>query len=646
MKLLANLILLIISTLSLCNSQAQSETVAEDDYNEAAYLKKKFKDDAYAALKMTQHYSFEKGKNDLQQPVVKVKEEGMVEFIALKDIAVFQYAQFHNQFVNLESFYRYDKYQKKYVQSGKRGVDRSVTDDNVFFDDSRMQFYSFRFFEKGRMAKITWEKEYTDGKYLTRNFFYENFPVVEKQIEFEVPSWLDISFIEKNFGKKLVTKTVASSGKNTVYSFEIKNAPATKQESNAIALAFTDPHILIQLKSFEDKGQQIKLFQKTSDLYDWYSQLYRKSANDLSKLKPQVTSLIADKKTDEDKIKAIYYWVQDNIRYIAYEDGYSGYVPSTAQEVFTEKYGDCKGMANLLTEMLKIAGYDAHFTWIGTRRIPYDHSVPVMCVDNHAITTLFFKGREYFLDGTEKYAAFGENAFRIQGKSALIEKGEKFDEKIVPASPAIENKIRTTATLNLSNGLLKGHVKIILTGNEKRAFHNDYQDMPKYLREDFLKDMVEFGNSNLTATNVKSSDLNDRNIPAEVDGDIDLTNNITDIGNNEYLSIDFFPTNLKNYLPTEKRTRGYDFQSVFSYEDEIELSLPAGRKFTDLPPSLAIENNRYAFSGSYELAGNKVKLKKTLTIKDNIIPAEELNNWKNFLDQIKEFNSYLLTVTK
>src|SRR5262249_9225588 len=159
---------------------------------------------------------------------------------------------------------------------------------------------------------------------------------------------------------------------------------------------------------------------------------------------------------------------------------------------------------------------------------------------------------------TEKYAAFGENAFRIQGKSALIEKGEKFEEKLVPVSGATENKINTTASLSLSNGLLKGHVKIVLTGGEKRAFHNDYQDMPKYLRKDFLKDMVELGNSNLTATNVKSSDLTDRNIQAEVDGDIDLTNNITDIGNNEYLSIDFFPTNLKNYLPNEKRTRGFD----------------------------------------------------------------------------------------
>jgi hypothetical protein len=368
--------------------------------------------------------------------------------------------------------------------------------------------------------------------------------------------------------------------------------------------------------------------------------------NDNTVLKSQVTRIVEGKKTDEEKIRAIYYWVQDNIRYIAYEDGYAGYVPAKVQDVFAEKYGDCKGMANLLTEMLKLAGYSAHFTWIGTKHIPYDHSVPAMCVDNHAITTLYLQGKEYFLDGTEKFAAFGENAFRIQGKSALIEKGETFDEKIVPVSNAVNNKIKTIATLSLSEGALKGHVKVVLTGEEKRNFHNYYHAIAKQAQDDFLKEMLEFGNANLTATNVKTSNLLNRDVAVEIDGDIDLTNNINVIGDNQYVSIDFFPKNLRSYMPDEKRTRGFDLESTFTFEDEIELMIPAGKKCIDLPGKLSIDNPAYAFNGSYEVAGNKVKLKKTLTIKENVIPADQLPAWRTFLEQLKEFNSYLLTVTK
>lgn len=624
---------------------AQSQ-VADEDAAMAFTLRKKFKNEAYAALTMTEHYTFAKGKNEFKQPVVTVKEEGSIEFIALKDIAVFQYYKFHNRFIKLNSFQRHDKYQRKYVLAGKRGFDRSVTDDNIFFDDSRVQLYSFRFLEKGKMSKVTWEQEYSDAKYLTRSFFPEYFPVVEKIIEFEVPSWLEVGFIEKNFGKYKIEKTQSYSGKNTIHRFKIKDFQAIKSEYRDLGMAYTEPHIIVQVKSFEDNGQKITLFQKTKDLYNWYAQLYNLAGNDVSTLKPQVTRIIEGKKTDEEKIKAIYYWVQDNIRYIAYEDGYAGYIPAKAQDVLAEKYGDCKGMANLLTEMLKIAGFQAHFTWIGTRHIPYDHSVPAMCVDNHAITTLYFKGKEYFLDGTEKYAPFGENAFRIQGKSALIEKGENFDEKKVPVSNAIDNKIKTTATLTLSEGSLKGHAKVVLMGEERKDFHNYYQSIARHAQQDHLKEMLEFGNSNLTSANIKTSDLNNREIPVEIEGDIDLTNNINTIGANQYVSIDFFPKTLRSYMPDEKRTRGYDFESVFSYEDEIELVLPAGKKCVDLPGKMEIDNAGYAFSGSYEVTGNKVKLKKTLTIKDSVIPADQLPNWGSFLERLKEFNSYLLTVTK
>ena len=627
------------------NIQAQS-AVSEDDANTASVLKKKFKDESYAAVTMKQRYTFSRGKNEFKQPIVTVKEEGSIEFIALKDISLFQYYKHHNRFIKLNSFYRYEKYQKKYILAGRKGYDRSVTDENIFFDDNRVQFYSFRFTDKGKMAKVSWEQEFTDGKYLTRNFFGEYFPVAEKQIEFEVPSWLDVSFIEKNFGKYKIQKGKEASGKNTIYRFTVKDFAAIKNEYRDLGIAHTEPHILIQIKSFEEDGKRIRLFQDTKDLYTWYSHLYRLAENNTTVLKPQVDKIIEGKKTDEEKIKAIYYWVQDNIRYIAYEDGFAGYIPSKVQDVFNEKYGDCKGMANLLTEMLKIAGFSAHFTWIGTKHLPYDHSVPAMCVDNHAITTLYYKGKEYFLDGTEKYAVFGENAFRIQGKSALIEKGDSFDEKKVPVSSATENKVRTTATLSLSDGSLRGHVKVMLTGEERKDFHSYYHAVALHAQQDYLKEMLEFGNSNLTATNIKTSNLSNRELPIEIEGDIDLTNNINVIGQDQYLSIDFFPKSLRSYKPDEKRTRGYDLESVFSFEDEIELVLPAGKKCVDLPEKLMVDNAAYAFSGSYEVTGNKVKLKKTLTIKDSIIPADQLAAWSNFLDQLKDFNSYLLTITK
>jgi hypothetical protein len=337
--------------------------------------------------------------------------------------------------------------------------------------------------------------------------------------------------------------------------------------------------------------------------------------------------------------------VQDNIRYIAYEDGYSGYIPASAQDVLAKKYGDCKGMANLLTEMLKLAGIDAHFTWIGTRQIPYPQSLPALCVNNHAITTIYNNGKSYFLDATEKYAPFGEDAFRIQGKEAMISKGDKFEIKQVPPTTGNDHKVQTKANFTLNNDVLSGTVKVTLTGNERTEFQQEYQLLPVTSQQDFLNDMLEFGNDNMQASGIKTSDLVNRELPITIEGQVNLQNNVNTIDGDKYVSIDFFPKSLEKFSPDEKRTTGYDFDYVLSYEDEISLTVPSNMKFTDIPQKLDLENSDYSFKGEYSVNGNVITLRKTLTIKNNIIKVSDFTNWKKFLESIKEFNKYFLTVT-
>ena len=62
---------------------------------------------------------------------------------------------------------------------------------------------------------------------------------------------------------------------------------------------------------------------------------------------------------------------------------------------------------------------DARLTWIGTRSIPYDYTIPSLAVDNHMICTVFLGEEKYFLDATEEYVGFGDYAYRIQGNSRV-----------------------------------------------------------------------------------------------------------------------------------------------------------------------------------------------------------------------------------
>jgi hypothetical protein len=495
------------------------------------------------------------------------------------------------------------------------------------------------------MARITVKKEYTDAKYLPRLFFHLPYPVIEQVFEFKVPDWLSVDFKTYCFDGYKIEKKQTQKGGYTYYVFTLKDLPAHKSEFKEIGKAYTDPHIIIQVKSFENKGELIQGFDKTADVYNWNNRLYKICNNDPEKLKPTLAKITAGHTTDIDKIKAIYYWVQDKIRYIAYEDGYSGYIPASAQDVLANKYGDCKGMANLLTELLKLAGYDAHFTWIGTRQLPYPQSLPALCVNNHAITTLYYKGKEYFLDATEKYVPLGENAYRIQGKEAMIAHGDKFEIKTVPLTTGNDHKIFTKADFTLNDELLKGNIQVTLTGNERKDFHQLYQDLPISGREKFLNSYLEFNNDNVQASDVKTSDLNNRDIPVTISGNIELNNAVQTISGNKYVNLDFFPKTLEGYMPDKKRRSGYDFDYVLSFEDEFSLTIPAGQKFSDVPDKLELKQNGYEFSGEYVVSGNKITLKKQLVLKNSTINSSDFENWKKFLESIKTFSSYFFSIT-
>jgi hypothetical protein len=581
------LLLLCISAPAFAQLPADEQTATE--------LSKKYKKEDVACLSSYHYFTFDKGKNALGEKVVVIQEDAEMEFISLKKFATLTYPEFYNRFVQLKVFKKAVKMGSKYITSDRAGIDHAVTEDGVFFDDSRVQYYPLRFDQKGAMQRITLKKEYSDGKYLTRVFFHMPYPVKEQAFEFKVPEWLSVDFKPMNFTGYKIEKTETKKGGYTSYVFVMKDLPPITNEFKSVGRAFRDPHIVIQIKSFEAKGESLKGFDKVDDIYNWNNKLYMMAGNQPDKLKPVLAKILQGKTTEEDKIKAVYYWVQDNIRYIAYEDGYSGYIPSSAQDVLEKKYGDCKGMANLLTEFLKLAGVDAHFTWIGTRSIPYPQSLPALCVNNHAICTIYYKDKEYFLDATEKYVPFGENAFRIQGKEAMIAKGDAFEIKQVPLTTGNEHKVQTNASLALNNNTLTGSVKVTLTGNERTDFQQEYQQLPMTSQKDFLNGMLEFGNDNMQATDIKTSDLSNREVPVTVEGKVNLDNNVNTIAGDKYISIDFFPKTLQRYTPDEKRVTAYDFDYVLTYDDDISLTVPNGWKFTDIPQKLELTSDGYSF---------------------------------------------------
>jgi transglutaminase-like putative cysteine protease len=328
--------------------------------------------------------------------------------------------------------------------------------EDIFYSDSKLCYFMLPLEKKGAKAEVVFERTISKPIYFMGVYFADDREIVQKTIRINVPEWMSVELKEMNFEGWKIESSKEQKDDATVYTYVIRNARALKREPAAPGQSHFAPHVMVLPKESRLNGVQKTYFKTVGDQYKWYRGLVTMIGNDETVVKQKALEITAGKTSDEDKVKAIYYWVQQNIRYIAYEDGIAGLQPKKAQEVLSKKYGDCKGMGNLLVVMLRAIGYDARLCWLGTNHVAYDYSTPALCVDNHMIAAWMRNGKPMYLDGTEKFIRFGETAERIQGRQILIENGDNYLLERVPVAHHDQNTSIEERILHVEGQDLKG----------------------------------------------------------------------------------------------------------------------------------------------------------------------------------------------
>lgn len=521
----------------------------------------------------------------------------------------------------------------------------SYRSEDIFHSDSRFCSVSFPLEEKGKGFTYRYENNYRDIKFLTSFYFHHHMPVAERVIEFNIPSWLEVDLREFNFKGNNIEKKTTKENDITKITFIIKDIPAFHNEPSSPNHALSYPHIICINKAYAQNGERKVLFESVKDLYGWYSKVCEDIGNKPEELKDRVAALIAGKKTDLEKIESIFYWVQDNIRYIAFEDGIMGFKPDAAQNVLKNKYGDCKGKANLLKEMLKLAGYDARLTWIGTSDLPYDYSLPSLAVDNHMICTVILNGKRYFLDGTEYFIALNDYAQRIQGKQVLIEDGKNFILDRIPAFPAERNTIKKATKLTFNADALQGNSSVEYNGESKTMLQAIYSSVRSEKKADELSDFVKRGNANLVVSNIKPPDFNDRQKPLTVAYDIKVNNQVTKAGKELYIVMDW-DKEFSSLEFDDDRKNDFEFNYKYDYHIQTELTVPDGYKVDYLPQSFKKHTADYSFEGTYINKGKSIIYSKTIRVNKPVLPKSEFNTWNAFIKEINNFYNDQVVLVK
>ena len=333
-----------------------------------------------------------------------------------------------NEISDIKGFTKNQKSNKKHFLFNSEVREFAAEEENIFKSDTKIKQFVLPSVEDNSVIEFSYKKKIKQPRFLS-SFKFQN-PLKTQTSKFVIQCDSNIELGFKLFGEHQdkIQFTKSIQGNTHIYTWLANEIPDFEPEGGMPSELYVQPHLIYYVKTFQKNGKTESLLNNTVALYKWYYSLVKDlNKKDQSSLKNITLNLIKDKNTDFEKAEVIYNWVQQNLHYVAFENGMGGFIPRDAADVHTKLYGDCKDMANLLNEMLKYANLNSNLTWIGTRDKPYTYDeVPTPQVDNHMITNLVLDGKSYFLDATDKFCTFPMPTFHIQGKEALIGKGENF----------------------------------------------------------------------------------------------------------------------------------------------------------------------------------------------------------------------------
>ncbi|MFT5777645.1 MAG: transglutaminase-like putative cysteine protease [Crocinitomicaceae bacterium] len=539
------------------------------------------------------------------------------------------------------------KYREKKVKDFTHKDDLS---GYAFHDDSRKINFRYSSLQEGAKTRLSYDEYIKNPRFLPGFFFGGYYPSVQSKYIVIVDKSIELKFFTFNLEGYNVKQTREEKGGKVIFTWTCDTPPTYKIESSAVNPRFFLPQVFPVILNFTSGTEVKSILGSPEDLYKWYQELVSNinKTESTPEMVALVNELVADKETDLEKVKSIYYWTQKNIKYVAYEYGLGGFIPREANDIFEKKFGDCKDNSSIMKEMLEIAGIQSHLTWIGTRDIPYSYrEFPTPAVDNHMILTYIEGEDHYFLDATGRFLSLDMPSSFIQGKEALIGLDtENFKIYKVPVVNSDSNAFIGESTIKVVGGDLVGSAHAIVKGYLKQDyFHglevNESPDRKKsFYRQNLRKGNNKFEISNLQETNLYSYDKD-----LELTYDFVIKDYIIQNENEYYINLNLSQQVADQKLDDEDViNKQMDYAHCGIYQ--TTLFIPDGYKVKYLPPKLEINEDLWEATIQYAQEDNKIIYSYNLRMKFINLDSEHFSDFNDFIKQIERTFKESVVLTK
>jgi transglutaminase-like putative cysteine protease len=525
-------------------------------------------------------------------------------------------------------------------------LDMAAFDGFSLYSDNRLKALDLTQATYPYTVEIEYELDYRGLLYIPGFNIQDGDPVSIESQSFELTYPLSL---EARY--KLVNTTqqprIFTTDNNKTLHWDFQNLTPLKIEPLSVSKREQLPRILMAPTAFEYDGYPGKLT-SWNDFGNWIRTLNAGRNSLPATTVDHLKKITAALNTREEKVKAVYEFLQNKTRYVSIQLGIGGFQPFDANVVDQTGYGDCKALSNYMVSMLGTLGIPANYVLISAgddyTRLQEDFPSTQF---NHAIAAVPNGQDTLWLECTSQTNPFGylgsftsnRKALWITNTGAAIVKTPRYrvehNRQIRSGKVALDVKGNATASVHTLYQGLQYEAQGL-----HQVMHETYEGQKKWVQQ----------TTQIPIFDVKSLDLKNKGgkiACAEVKLSLQLDRYAAVTGKRL-----FFQPNLMNRItdvpePMEKRTRSVVRKTAYEKIDSIEFSFPEGLYPEFLPPPTKLATRFGSYENEYHMDAGKLLFIRKVKMVDGEFPPETYSELVDFyMNMAKADKAKLVLLSK